>query len=365
MSKKIGLVLGGLGGFNSISAAFLQAVVDRNVKFDAISCTSGAILTVSQMLQQKSLRDYIKDLAEVTHPIPEKWISTAKKYDASEMVKMANFFAFLEKSHWKWRKPNFLDFQKKYIEKSSHLMTAAMNGKLNFDIMLDTYFDLVAPAQKLIPSQDTDGLNALFQIIQNAQIPILLNSLDLRSGKDIVHINKNGQNKKIEGMKVIDLVKANTFCKVEDLKMSDVLTALWLYQFGFKDKNNKDMDIIDGAYHRQFIMKELAWCDKLVVVRPQEANWVGPLPDNEIAVQDFMIETWFNSAFTAELSHIKTINKHIKEKRLLESIEYNHTDIEIFSTKAQFSSFEYFVESLELFDETYEKACDFLDELKI
>ena len=49
MSKKIGLVLGGLGGFNSISAAFLQAVVDRNVKFDAISCTSGAILTVSQM----------------------------------------------------------------------------------------------------------------------------------------------------------------------------------------------------------------------------------------------------------------------------------------------------------------------------
>src|SRR5438874_2671442 len=49
-TKKVGLALGGIGGFNAHDAGVLRAAYDVGVRPDVISCTSGAIFWAHQFL---------------------------------------------------------------------------------------------------------------------------------------------------------------------------------------------------------------------------------------------------------------------------------------------------------------------------
>lgn len=139
-----------------------------------------------------------------------------------------------------------------------------------------------------------------------------------------------------------------------------VADALWLYLYGFA----ADKKSVDGAYHRQIIMRELHRADTIFAVRPQNQRWIGDLPSNMVEMRDFEIELWFNSSYASEVAGIDLINKLIKKKLMTpgsrqEKEKYDH-EIAVIPVDIGRNRgfFDYFVEDMATYGEAYAAALE-------
>src|SRR5262249_48559894 len=130
--------------------------------------------------------------------------------------------------------------------------------------------------------------------------------------------------------------------------------AFWLFLYGFA-ADASEQAIIDGAYRRQIIMRELLGCDTLFVVKPQNHRWIGAIPRNMFDVEDFKIEMWFNASLAGEIWVIEVHNRLLAEGKLTPGV-YTHTDIVLVEVPHQLGFFHYFTENVDLFHSSYAEA---------
>jgi len=95
--------------------------------------------------------------------------------------------------------------------------------------------------------------------------------------------------------------------------------ALWLYFYGFDNAAQRRLNplgLVDGAYNRQFIISELHGCDRIYAVRALNTKWLDHPPRDHFDNEIFKDWLWVNSAYTAEVAGMETINKLIEQKDL-------------------------------------------------
>jgi len=141
-----------------------------------------------------------------------------------------------------------------------------------------------------------------------------------------------------------------------------VEAALHLYSYGY-ERTYLGMHLIDGAYHRQFILNELtelaapAKPATLWVVRPQNSRWIGEMPENYFEQRDLETEIGMNSSYAMQISRIELLNRLVREGRLVDD-EYGQIQIEPFQFVGKRGYFDYFIESEHVFDTAYHRALD-------
>ncbi|MEI8395829.1 MAG: hypothetical protein WCF85_13900 [Rhodospirillaceae bacterium] len=319
---KIAFALGGLGGVNAHGVGFLEAARALNIEPSIISCTSGMIARVADWLDGVPLQPLLEEQLRqgVKFPPPFHWMNT---------LWLATFgdpgsFRPAIREYWtRWLKP---------LERPD----------------ARSFFDRFWPAQLYVPQRTPEELSRIAEILNASSIPVMFNSYHPGAAREYLHVNHAA----------CDFLEVKTgeiggSTKYLPIDSRAVRGALWLYFYGF-DENANPEGLVDGAYHRQFIVSELHACDRIYVARPRNSRWDDRLPGNYFEVQDFTTDLWFDSSFTAELAGLRQINQLLAHGRL--KGDFHPVDIIEVEVERKYGFFECLVDERELFEQAFRKA---------
>lgn len=319
----VGFALGGLGGFNAYGVGFLQAARALGIKPDIITCTSGMIGWVAEWLEGKDLWPGLeRQIAEGNKfPPPFDWMNSIWM----SMFGDPGIFRPAVPEYWlRWMSP-----------------TSRIDTK--------TLLDRLYPAQMYVPTRPPEDFSHIAHVMNHSDTPVVFNSFHPKSGMGYLHINdaacaflkaKYGETGGPE--------------KYRRITPEAVRGALWLYMYGFSHQDNP-YGLVDGAYNRQIIVRELHACDRLYAARPLNTRWIGHLPENGFETQDFTTELWLNSAYAAEVAGIDQIN-HLIEHGKLNVDEFHKVKLIPVEIPHQDGFFRYFVERETIYQHAYEQA---------
>jgi hypothetical protein len=325
--KVIAFALGGLGGSNAHGAGFLSAAQKMGVAPSIVSCTSGMIYWVSRYLQHADLEQELRaQTMQNLFPPAYNYLNWG-----SAMVRgVAGVCRTAVPEYWaRWMKP--------------------WNP-----LLANEWLDRMVPAQWLIPTRSPGWFADTARIFNETRdVGVIFNVFEPGVGREYLHGNDAAMRFMKKEYEEVDeggvVYKRITPDAVEN--------ALWLYLYGFA--TNKK---VDGAYHRQIIMRELHRANVIFAVRPQNQLWVGDLPSNMVDMRDFEIELWFNSSYAGEVAEIGLVNKLIEQKLLAPAVDgpkkkYDHP-IELISIDIGRNRgfFDYFVEDVATYQEAYAAA---------
>jgi hypothetical protein len=216
----------------------------------------------------------------------------------------------------------------------------------------------IAPAQSLVPTRPEEWFHEVAETFNRSDIGIMFNVFEPKSGIGYLHTNK-------AGLKLLDKKEGewdHGRVRYAPITAKAVKDALWLYLYGFEGQ-----ELLDGAYHRQIILRELHPFDRIYAVRPQNQRWIGALPRTGFELRDLEIELWFNSSYAAECAGIELVNDLLKAEQtdIAAALRKNDkhpislVEVEI----GEQSGFDdYFVESLEVFEKAYTSALAALEQ---
>lgn len=329
-NKKIAFALGGLGGSNAHGAGFLSAARQMGVAPSIISCTSGMIHWVARYLQHADLEQEIRtQTAHNPFPASHNYLNWA--WAMARGVSGVCRTALPE--YWgRWMTP--------------------WNP-----LFATEWFDRVAPAQCLVPTHTHAWYADIARVFnEETTIGVVFNVFEPQRCIEYLHGNE-------AAMRFMN----KTYDTSDDggviykrIDADAVAEALWLYLYGFAANRKK----VDGAYHRQIIIRELHRAKTIFAVRPQNQRWIGDLPSNMIEMRDFEIELWFNSSYASEVAGIELINKLLKKKLMTpgsrqEEEKYSH-EIAVIPVDIGRNRgfFDYFVEDMATYGEAYAAALE-------
>jgi hypothetical protein len=268
-----GLALGGVGGFNAHDAGVLKAFADAGVRPDVISCTSGAIFWVHR---------YLTDPAG----IPDEVRRQADRVQGSNAVWTAITGVpgvFM---------PAVAEYARRWLTLRPPLSPREL-------------FNRLLPAQIYRPTRPAADFAAMAKAFNDSTTPIVFNAYDISAGQELLFGNEAAQRFLGMGEDETHAVPGRGIpTRFRPVDASAVESALWLVLYGF-DHRYRGAVVIDGAYHRQLIVAELAGCDVVYAVKPQNDAWKAEPPGNYFEVQDFTTEMWFNSSFAAEVAALE------------------------------------------------------------
>lgn len=332
-NKCIAFALGGLGGFNAHGVGFLKAAQDQNITPDIISCTSGQIIWTANYLAGDDIQSQIEaqiDEINVFKP-PLDWMNgylMSLKGDDGIFRP-----AYLE---------NMMDMMKPMKQFSSREILNRM-----------------LPARKFIPERSSAEFERIVDTFNSSKIGVIFNSFWPQSGLEYLHMN-DAACKKL-GMKYGEKHNDSIVSKID---CDAVEAALWLYFYGFECQRKKEACQIDGAYHRQFIIRELCRsADVIFSVRPQNKRWLGPMPENDLEIKNFTTQLWFNSSYSGETAKVHLINKLLKNGNLIKTKHRPIHLVEIeLDVPIEFD--QYFVERHAVFQEGYDETYKEINAMK-
>ena len=306
-----GVALGGVGGFNAHDAGVLKAMHDCQLQPDIITCTSGAIYWVYQ---------YLTD----PRGIPEKVRQQADQVRGSNAVAVAvtgipGIFT-----------PAYLQYVKRWLTPWS-------------SVSIRELLDRMLPAQVFQPTRTKADFTAIADALNEARVPIVFNSYSISHGRETLYCNPAafeflGVSPDTAEHRVPGRHSPTRYGPIDD---GAVTAALWLVLYGMDHRYQGEV-VIDGAYHRQLIVAELANCDTVYAVKPQSDGWHAAPPANYFEVQDFNTEMWFNSSFAAEVAGLQQISPA--------------TRIQPITMNRPLGYFNYFVEKTRNYTEAYQQA---------
>jgi hypothetical protein len=210
-------------------------------------------------------------------------------------------------------------------------------------------FNRLFPAQLYKPTRTADDYQAIADAFNAAHVPVVFNAYNIAQGQELLFCNNPAMDflQESPSSSTAHTVPGRTAeTRYAPIDAEAVQSALWLVLYGFGHRYKGDA-VIDGAYHRQLIIAELAMCDVIYAVKPQNAAWSASPPANYFEVQDFNTEMWFNSSFAAEVS---ALQKAVSPPRIV-PITMDHP----------LGYWNYFVEKTENYTAAYNAATQLLE----
>lgn len=316
-----GLALGGLGGFNAHDAGVLKAAHDCGVRPDIITATSGAIFWTHLFLTDpQAIPEQVRRQADAVRGASA--LSVASTGDPG-------IFTPAYRQYWaRWARPW---------------------RTLSVRELLDRLF----PAQVYVPTRPRQAYAGMARDFNDASIPVLFNAFAIGAGQELLFANPaafdflgvapgepapRSEPRPGPGPAGITQQVASSYRTID---AGAVEAALWLVLYGFEHRYQGQV-VIDGAYHRQLILTELADCDVIYAVKPQSDAWHAAPPANYFEVQDFTTEMWFNSAVAAEAAALVARDAGPR--------------IEPITMHRPLGYFNYFVEKMRPYTEGYRQA---------
>lgn len=327
--NRVGLALGGIGGFNAHDAGVLKAAYDLRVRPDVISCTSGAIFWTYLFL---------------TNPegIPAE---VQRQADAVQGVNALSVAA--------------LGDPKVFVPATRQYWARWMTPWNPFSV--NDFLDRLLPAQVYEPTRPKADFQRIADAFNESDTPVIFNAYAIAEGRELLFVNHAAANflddyrKNLEEIFAdvpfgpdVDLTK-NFRWRVIDVEAIE--TALWLVLYGFEHTYQGEVTI-DGAYRRQVILTELTGCERVYVVKPQPTAWKGAAPANYFDVQDFNTEMWFNSSYASERAALQYADDKRKDPTTVVEITMDRP----------LGFFNYFVERMKTYKDGYNQAFKLFDE---
>lgn len=320
----IAFALGGLGGSNAHGAGFLQAARDAGVRPAMISCTSGTILWVAHYLAGDDLVAVMRRMAEESNLLPAPWQDFNSVWLTA--TGLPGIFRPAWPEYWlRWFTP-----------------PAEPTPKALTDRML--------PAQMWVPTRPPEFFGFVAQTLRASDVGVVFNSYNPQLAVEYLYINEALR----QTLHVEYGDSSDAGAVYRPITPEAVEASLWLFGYGY-GRNFEGEVLVDGAYHRQFILSELCEGPRtskpgvLYVVRPQNLRWLGSLPGNQFEQQDLQTELFFNASYVEQTSRIELINRLVRQGKLKDG--YREVSLQTLEIDLQRGFFEYFVEKQEVFDQ--------------
>lgn len=322
-SHRVAFALGGLAGGNGFGAGFLEAARRSNIRPTAISCTSGMIAWTARFLAGDDLAEHFRE--EQGGP----WAAgSLPRPLASALVGLVGVPGIF--------RPAVPEYWMRWLQ-------------WPFDPRPETLANAAWPVQTALPLRPEAYFDAIAQTLIGSDVAVLFNAFCPQDGEEYLFLNpaamqllarEPGQR---HGNQVFHPIDAPA-----------VRAALHLYAYGY-DEQFQGRQLVDGAYHRQFILEEL--CElpgeskpaRVWMVRPQNSRWVGPMPANHFEQRDLETEIGMNSSYAGQVRRIDLINRLLAEGKLAPG-SYQPVELRPFEFAGQRGYFDYFNESQAVFD---------------
>lgn len=320
MDKKpvIGLALGGIGGFNAHDAGVLAAAHDCDLRPDAITCASGAIIwTHLYLTDPEALGDEVQRQAD-----------GVGETNALRAAMMGNDGMF---------HPAYQSYWRRWFQPAS---------ATPFQDLLDRLW----PAQLYESTRPPAFYETIAGAFRAATIPIMFNAYGMASGRELVFCNEAAfafLGRHPDEIREHDIPGEDMSTQYRSIDAEAVRAALWLTFYGFSNRC-RDEIAIDGAYQRQLILSELTGCDVIYAIKPQASTWRSQPPGNVFEVQDFTTEMWFNTSFAAEVAGLRAGTKRNGRQEPIR--------VEPICLRRPMGFFNYFVEKVPNYQEGYQQA---------
>lgn len=340
MADKVAFALGGLAGNNAHGVGFLQAMLDKRVEPEIISCTSGQIFWLAKYLEEK------KGSCDLSIEM-EKHVIKEENIDFNRI----NLALFGKKDVFRFA----------YQEYSADMFLNTQKACFNiFSGQPDVIKNLsrILPGRTLVPMFPDEFFENISKIFNDSKgVGVAFNSYDPMRGIEYVCLNKKAADLLFHNQQGSKNGKYRQRTEYRKITPERVKEALWLYQYGFEN----DRVIFDGAYFRQIMLSELVVANKIYVARPINKQWIGNLPNTYIGLEDLKTETSFNGTYAGERDKIYLINKLVEEAR--ESKEkcpvlekYHIIDLIEIEIESQEGFFDYTCEKMEIFNKARDQT---------
>lgn len=341
-THSMAFALGGLAGNNAFGAGFLEAARGQDIVPSMISCTSGQIFWVYKYLQCRddgvSLRELLaEEIAKVTTT-------------GNINVDMASVAL--------WGRPGV--FRPAYLEYATDLLSNSLQAWQHILASSSKSFLLqealqTLPGRVLVPLFPPAFFKTISDAFNTSDIGIAFNSYNPLDGCEYVHLNPRARELLTEKSK-----RKNAYDKgqpskhrerttYDDITPETVRDGLWIYQYGFDQKQGF---FLDGAYYRQIMLAEMVYATDIFVVRPISYRWIGAPPTSQVGIEDLKTEVGFNGAYAGERHQIALINTLV-ERGDLSPEKYHHIKLHEIEIGQQRGFMDYIFEKLEVFDEAY------------
>ncbi|NSL54434.1 hypothetical protein [Uliginosibacterium aquaticum] len=324
----VAFALGGLGGGNAFGAGFLAAAQERHVRPAVISCTSGMIVWTAHFLAGHDLREKLRE-------------------QLAEMPKAAESAPF--GNQWMLAKglPGvFRPAMPEYWERWSFLSPFSEPKE---------WADRLLPAQTWVPTRSPEYFQFVADTLAESETAVMFNAFCPPTGQEFLFLNAAACSRL--GVSWHEQTPGTVYMPIT---AEGVEAALHLYSYGYT-RTYFGMHLIDGAYHRQFILNELCDMDPrpstIWVVRPQNSRWIGEMPDNYFEQRDMETEIGMNSSYAMQVSRIELMNKLVRDGHMKDG-SLRPIQLEPFQFVGKRGYFDYFIESEHVFDTAFHRALD-------
>lgn len=323
--------LGGLAGGNAFGAGFLAAAREFDVRPSAISCTSGMIVWTAHFLAGHDLREELRAFLAEMPQAPEG----APAFSSQWMLAkgLPGVFRPATSEYWeRWSGISPLTNPKQWA-------------------------DMLLPAQTWVPTRSPEFFAFIAETLAESNVAVMLNAFCPPTGLELLFINAAA----CEQLGV-EWGHQTMTTHYMPITAEAVEAALHLYSYGY-ERTYFGLHLIDGAYHRQFILNELCELrmphkpDALWIVRPQNSRWIGDMPSNYFEQRELETEIGMNSSYSMQLTRIELINRLLREGKL-RGDEFRQVQVELFQFVGKRGFFDYFIESEDVFNMAYHRALD-------
>ncbi|MGH6627855.1 MAG: hypothetical protein ACRECD_15175 [Burkholderiaceae bacterium] len=329
VSAPVAFALGGLAGGNGFGAGFLEAVRQRGLRPSAISCTSGMIVWTARFLAGDDLRQqFQQELAQTPagQGLPNPLASAVLGLKG-----LPGVFRPALGEYWaRWAQ-----------------WPAASWAQ--------TLVDRTWPVQTAIPTRPESFFVEVAEQLNASEVAVLFNAFCPPTGEEYLFLNPAAMCHL--GRSPGERRQRQVF---QPISAQAVKAALHLYAYGH-EQLYLGQHLIDGAYHRQFILDELCELSgqakpaRLWTVRPQNACWIGRMPANYFEQRDMETEIGMNSNYAGQVQRIELVNRLIGGGEL-KSGRYRQVELRPFEFAGQRGFFDYFNENQAVFDMACDKA---------
>ncbi|MDV7339438.1 hypothetical protein RYZ26_07530 [Terasakiella sp. A23] len=330
--KTVAFALGGLGGFNAHGVGFFKATQDLCLRPDIISCTSGQIIWAANYLAGDDIKAQIDKQIEdgnVFEP-PFDWVN----------------------AYWMASTGEEGIFRPAYMENAINFFKPMQ------EFTAREFLNRLFPAQKFVPERSYEEFDRVADIFNRSDVGVIFNSFIPQKGQECLHMNQVACD--LTDLKYGQEHNDSIICPID---REGVEAALWLYLYGFECQNKGAFHQLDGAYHRQFIIRELCKCsDVIFSVRPQNKEWRGPMPENDFEMKNFTTLLWFNASYSGETAKVHLINKLLDQGKLSEA-DYRKIHFEEIQLDVPIEFTQYFVERSAVYQEGYDETYSKINEM--
>lgn len=346
---EIAFSLGGVGGNNGFGAGFLQQAIDSSVVPQIIACTSGQVYWVAEYLsclrygqalfsKATSIEQLFRENLDEQTPYGLLLQELKKHFDFAAagdlsgltptMVRLSDVLPFSRDIvsawfalHGKDERFRLLPAQEWLAEFMANAFNAggtvakhALTGTLG-SLFLTQECAKTLPARQAQPLFKDEFFKTIGDIFleegrRDDGIGIVFNSYNAKQGEECIYANERAQKllcPDVEKRSQYSKWRRNAKYQDLDHKGHAVRASLWLYQYGFTDRDT----LTDGAYFRDVMLGEACakGIRKIYSVRPISTRWIGDLPKSYIESEDYKTEVGFNGMFAGEMDKMNLIRK--------------------------------------------------------